>query len=81
MQSEAAVRHLAMSFPYDNLEDDHAPITLREGGDKINSILSRNLQTDFQKQELSFRKQEFHTLLMLQKLQELCFRDSRQQQL
>ncbi|MDR6545711.1 regulator of protease activity HflC (stomatin/prohibitin superfamily) [Chryseobacterium rhizosphaerae] len=43
MQSEAAVRHLAMSFPYDNLEDDHAPITLREGGEKINSILEQEL--------------------------------------
>ena len=43
MQSEAAVRHLAMSFPYDNLEDDHAPITLREGGDKINAILEQEL--------------------------------------
>ncbi|KUY20080.1 band 7 protein [Elizabethkingia miricola] len=43
MQSEAAVRHLAMSFPYDNLEDDHAPITLREGGDKINQILEQEL--------------------------------------
>ena len=43
MQSEAAVRHLAMSFPYDNLEGDHAPITLREGGDKINSILEQEL--------------------------------------
>lgn len=43
MQSEAAVRHLAMSFPYDNLEDDHAPITLREGGKKINAILEQEL--------------------------------------
>ncbi|WP_439479214.1 SPFH domain-containing protein [Chryseobacterium aquaticum] len=43
MQSEAEVRHLAMSFPYDNLEDDHAPITLREGGEKINSILEQEL--------------------------------------
>ncbi|WP_304344399.1 SPFH domain-containing protein [Chryseobacterium koreense] len=43
MQSEAAVRHLAMSFPYDNLEDDHAPITLREGGEKINQILENEL--------------------------------------
>lgn len=43
MQSEAAVRHLAMSFPYDNLEDDHAPITLREGGEKINQILEQEL--------------------------------------
>lgn len=42
-QSEAAVRHLAVSFPYDNLEDEHAAITLREGGDKVNQILEKEL--------------------------------------
>ena len=31
-QSEAAVRHLATSYPYDNIEDEHAQITLRDGG-------------------------------------------------
>ena len=43
VQSEAAVRHLATSFPYDNLEDEHADITLRDGGDKVNSILENEL--------------------------------------
>ena len=43
VQSEAAVRHLANSFPYDNLEDEHASITLRDGGDKVNEILEREL--------------------------------------
>lgn len=43
IQSEAAVRHLAVSFPYDNLEDEKANITLREGGDKVNEILEREL--------------------------------------
>ncbi len=42
-QSEAAVRHLAVSFPYDNLEDEKADITLREGGDKVNQILEMEL--------------------------------------
>jgi regulator of protease activity HflC (stomatin/prohibitin superfamily) len=42
-QSEAALRHLANSFPYDNLEDAHAEITLREGGDKVNELLEREL--------------------------------------
>jgi regulator of protease activity HflC (stomatin/prohibitin superfamily) len=42
-QSEAAVRHLANSFPYDNLEDEHADITLRNGGDKVNEILEVEL--------------------------------------
>ena len=43
VQSEAAVRHLATSFPYDNLEDEHADITLRDGGEKVNSILENEL--------------------------------------
>jgi len=43
VQSEAAVRHLANSFPYDNLEDQHAAITLRDGADKVNEILEKEL--------------------------------------
>ncbi len=43
MQSEAAVRHLAVSFPYDNLEDEEADITLRDGGDQVNKILETEL--------------------------------------
>jgi regulator of protease activity HflC (stomatin/prohibitin superfamily) len=42
-QSEAAIRHLAVSFPYDNLEDEGADITLREGGEKVNQILEKEL--------------------------------------
>ncbi|GAB3020684.1 SPFH domain-containing protein [Niabella terrae] len=42
-QSEAAIRHLAVSFPYDNLEDEHADITLRDGTDKVNEILVQEL--------------------------------------
>ncbi|MFT3981329.1 MAG: SPFH domain-containing protein [Ferruginibacter sp.] len=42
-QSEAAVRHLAVSFPYDDLEDETADITLREGGEKVNHILEEEL--------------------------------------
>jgi len=42
-QSEAAVRHLAMSFPYDSMEDKEADITLREGGDKVKEILIAEL--------------------------------------
>jgi regulator of protease activity HflC (stomatin/prohibitin superfamily) len=43
VQSEAAVRHLANSFSYDSLEDEHADITLRGGGDKVNEILEDEL--------------------------------------
>ncbi|MGZ5191488.1 MAG: SPFH domain-containing protein [Flavisolibacter sp.] len=42
-QSEAAVRHLANSFSYDNLEDEHANITLRNGAEKVNELLEQEL--------------------------------------
>lgn len=43
VQSEAAVRHLALSCPYDHMEDEHASITLRDGGDKVNELLEMEL--------------------------------------
>lgn len=43
VQSEAAIRHLAVSFPYDNMEDATAEITLREGGEKVTALLVEEL--------------------------------------
>ena len=43
VQSEAAVRNLAGSYPYDNLEDEHADITLRGGGEEVNNMLESAL--------------------------------------
>ena len=43
IQSEAAVRHLATSCPYDHMEDEHADITLRDGGDQVNALLEQEL--------------------------------------
>lgn len=43
IQSEAAVRHLATTCPYDELEDAEATITLRNGGDKVNALLEEEL--------------------------------------
>lgn len=42
-QSEAALRNLATSFAYDNIEDENATITLREGGQKVNELLEKEL--------------------------------------
>jgi regulator of protease activity HflC (stomatin/prohibitin superfamily) len=42
-QSEASVRTLAVNFAYDNIEDEHADITLRNGGEKVNAILESEL--------------------------------------
>ncbi len=43
IQSEAAVRHLATSCPYDRMEDENADITLRDGGEKVNDMLELEL--------------------------------------
>lgn len=43
IQSEAAVRHLATSCPYDQMEDERAEITLRDGGEKVNELLEQEL--------------------------------------
>jgi regulator of protease activity HflC (stomatin/prohibitin superfamily) len=43
IQSEAAVRHLANSFAYDNLEDESAEITLKDGADKVSILLEQEL--------------------------------------
>jgi regulator of protease activity HflC (stomatin/prohibitin superfamily) len=43
IQSEAAVRHLATTCPYDHMEDEHADITLRDGGEKVNEMLEKEL--------------------------------------
>lgn len=43
IQSEAAVRHLAGRCPYDNLEDEHAEVTLRGSSDKVVDMLEAEL--------------------------------------
>jgi regulator of protease activity HflC (stomatin/prohibitin superfamily) len=43
IQSEAAVRHLATTCPYDHMEDEHAAITLRDGGERVNHLLEEEL--------------------------------------
>lgn len=43
IQSEAAVRHLAGTCPYDNFEDAETTVTLRGGSDKVNEMLLEEL--------------------------------------
>jgi regulator of protease activity HflC (stomatin/prohibitin superfamily) len=56
IQSEAAVRHLAVSLPYDNLEDEAANITLRDGGDRVNQILEQELNERLAPAGISIRE-------------------------
>ncbi len=45
VQSEAAVRHLAQSYPYDSFEDEglEQKMTLRSGADQVNKLLEEEL--------------------------------------
>ncbi|MBP7184034.1 MAG: SPFH domain-containing protein [Saprospiraceae bacterium] len=43
IQSEAAVRKLASSYPYDNIEDEHADIYLRDSTGQVNTMLEHEL--------------------------------------
>ncbi|WP_026765083.1 SPFH domain-containing protein [Sediminibacterium salmoneum] len=42
-QSEAALRHMASTCPYDSIEDEHAAVTLRDGGEKVIEMLESEL--------------------------------------
>ncbi|NSW93704.1 MAG: SPFH domain-containing protein [Bacteroidales bacterium] len=44
VQSDAALRKLAGMYPYDNLEDHEAVITLRSGGQEVNEELEREIR-------------------------------------
>ncbi|PXY02897.1 hypothetical protein DF185_02035 [Marinifilum breve] len=43
IQSEAAIRHMAGAYPYDNFEDEKAEITLRSGGNEVSELLEKEL--------------------------------------
>jgi len=48
VQSEAAVRHLAGSYPYDTFDDtDDEVLTLRAGTDQVNQVLEKELTARF----------------------------------
>jgi len=43
IQSESAIRKLAGTYAYDDIEDKEATITLRSGGDEVNHLLEKEL--------------------------------------
>ena len=44
VQTDAAVRKLAGSYPYDNFDDEQAEVTLRSGLDSVNEHLEREIE-------------------------------------
>ncbi len=44
VQSEAALRKLAGIYPYDNIEDEKAKLTLREGNEEVNDQLEAEIR-------------------------------------
>jgi regulator of protease activity HflC (stomatin/prohibitin superfamily) len=55
-QSESALRILATSFAYDNIEDEHATTTLRDGGEKVNELLEHELNERLSKAGITVRE-------------------------
>ncbi|MGI5836345.1 MAG: SPFH domain-containing protein [Chloroflexota bacterium] len=50
VQSEAAVRHLAGSYPYDTFKDgDEDVLTLRAGAEQVNQVLEKELSERFER--------------------------------
>jgi len=50
VQSEAAVRHLAGSYPYDSFDDDgEETLTLRGGQEQVSTVLERELSERFER--------------------------------
>lgn len=43
IQSESAIRHLATTCPYDQMEDVNAEVTLRDGGEKVTAMMEAEL--------------------------------------
>ncbi len=43
IQNEAAIRKLAGRYPYDNLEDENAHLTLRSSSDEVNEMLENEI--------------------------------------
>lgn len=43
IQTDAAVRKLAGSYPYDNFEDERAELTLRSGMDEVNHAMEKEI--------------------------------------
>ncbi len=48
IQSEAAVRKLAGHYNYDNMEDEHATVSLRTNSDEVNHQLSHEISERLQ---------------------------------
>ena len=44
IQSESAIRHLATTCPYDEMEDSNATVTLRNGGEAVIAMLEEELR-------------------------------------
>lgn len=55
-QSESALRILATSFAYDNIEDETATTTLRDGGEKVNELLEHELNERLNKAGITIRE-------------------------
>jgi regulator of protease activity HflC (stomatin/prohibitin superfamily) len=68
LASEAALRSLATGFAYDNIEDETATITLRDGGEKVNELLEKELNERLQNAGIIAREARISHLAYAQEI-------------
>ena len=75
VQSEAAVRHLAGSYPYDTFDDDEEELlTLRAGTDQVNGVLERELGERFDRAGIEVIEARISHLAYAQEIAEAMLR-------
>lgn len=67
-QSESAIRVLAGAFAYDNIEDENAKITLRDGGEQVNHLLEKELTDRLSTAGISIREARISHLAYSQEI-------------
>lgn len=77
IQSEAAVRHLANSFPYDNIEDETASITLRGGAEQVSILLEKELNERLDRAGIEVLEARISHLAYSPKLRIPCYKGNR----
>jgi len=78
IQSEAAVRHLAQSYPYDTFDDaGHEVLTLRASTDQVNQVLVTELENRLSRAGVKVIEARLSHLAYARKLPKRCCAASR----
>ncbi len=74
VQSEAAIRHMAGSYPYDNFNSDESEISLRGGAEQVNEALEKELTERFDRAGIEVVEARISHLAYAQEIAEAMLR-------